>query len=285
MMDLACSFFLLVATLAAAIAYSVRVVTRGRATSERVEREGRSLLLGKGAMEMFHWILEPLAVACDRLGVTANGVTFGALALAVAAGVAIAIGHPGVAAALAALSASGDGLDGTIARRTETASGAGDVLDSAVDRYSELVFLGGFALALRENAPLLLLSLLAILASFMVSYSTAKAQALQLSVPRGSMRRTERAVYLILGTALAPLAAWADPKWALVPIVAALLLVAVVGNVSAVRRLVAVAEGARARGARRRRRPVTAGAEVPPRFAERPPSIGGTAARVGRSAP
>jgi CDP-diacylglycerol--glycerol-3-phosphate 3-phosphatidyltransferase len=154
-----------------------------------------------------------------------------------------------VAAALAAVSASGDGLDGMIARRTKTASEAGDVIDSAADRYSELAFLGGVAFALRESSPLLVLSLLAILASFMVSYSTAKAQALQLPAPRGSMRRTERAVYLILGTALTPLAAWVDPAWARAPIVAALALVAIVGNVSAVRRIAAVASGARARAA------------------------------------
>jgi CDP-diacylglycerol---glycerol-3-phosphate 3-phosphatidyltransferase len=246
-LDLVCSASLVAVVLVATIAYSVRVARLGPARSARVEREGRSLLLGKGAMEMFHWVLDPLGVACEALGVTATEVTLGSLFLASGAGVALALGHDGVGAALAAIAASGDALDGLVARRTKTASDAGEVIDAAVDRYGEFAFLGGLAFAVRETGWLLALTLFALLASFMVPYSTAKAEALQLPAPRGSMRRTERAVYLIFGTALAPFAALANPAWTRAPIVAALALVAVAGNVSAVRRLAAVVRGARGR--------------------------------------
>jgi phosphatidylglycerophosphate synthase len=247
MIDLGCSTVLLALVLVAAIAYGARVALRGRAASERVEREGNSLLVSKSAMELFHWVLEPIGAACERLGITANAVTWGSLVLAIGAGLALAAGHMGVGAALATVSAAGDALDGAIARRTRTASEAGEVLDAAIDRYGEFAFLAGLAFWFRASSTLLGLTLLAVLASFMVSYSTAKAEALQLEAPRGSMRRTERAVCTILGAGLSPLAAALNPAWFVGPIAVAVGVVGTIGNVSAVRRLVAIARAARLR--------------------------------------
>ena len=85
----------------------------------------------------------------------------------------------------------------------------------------------------------------------MVSYSTAKAEALGVPAPRGAMRRQERAVYLVVGVGLVPVAAAACARMGLplgsraLPLLAVLGLVAVVGNVSAVRRLRAIAEAVR----------------------------------------
>jgi phosphatidylglycerophosphate synthase len=251
MIDLACSELLLAIVLVAAVAYGARVASRGRAASARVEREGQSVFVGKGAMEMFHWVLEPFGALCEKLGVGANGVTWASLVLALGAGLALAMGHFGVGAALATLSAAGDALDGAIARRTRTSSDAGEVLDAAVDRYGEFAFLAGLAFWFREQPVALVATMAAVLASFMVSYSTAKAEALQLPAPRGSMRRTERAVFTILGAGLSPLVAQLRPDWFEWPMVAAVALVAVVGNVSAVRRLAAIAEAARVRDASR----------------------------------
>jgi phosphatidylglycerophosphate synthase len=241
MIDFACSAVLLALVLVATLAYGARVALRGRAASERVEREGNSALVGKSAMELFHWVIEPIGAGCERVGITANAVTWGSLVLAVAAGSALAVGHMGIGAALATVSAAGDALDGAIARRTRTASDAGEVLDAAIDRYGEFAFLAGLAFWFRAQPALLGLTLLAVLASFMVSYSTAKAEALQLEAPRGSMRRTERAVCTILGAGLSPIAAAVDPAWTVAPIALA------IGVVSAVRRLVAIARAARLR--------------------------------------
>jgi CDP-diacylglycerol--glycerol-3-phosphate 3-phosphatidyltransferase len=252
MVDLACSALLVAVVVATACGYAVRVLVRGRLKSERVEREGESALLSKGAMESFHWAIEPLGRACARAGMSAEGVTFASLVVALAAGVAIGFGHLGVGAALAALAAAGDGLDGAVARITGTVSEAGALLDAVVDRYGEFAFLGGLAFAFRDRADVLLLALFALLACFMVSYSSARAAAMQLPAPRGSMRRTERAVYLVLGAALSPIAAWLSPRWATAPVVATLALVAVVGNASAVQRLRALARGARSSSSRAR---------------------------------
>jgi CDP-diacylglycerol--glycerol-3-phosphate 3-phosphatidyltransferase len=83
----------------------------------------------------------------------------------------------------------------------------------------------------------------------MVSYGSAKAEALGVPVPPGAMRRAERAVCLCAGVASTPVFAWwaqgsALPPWAAqAPLFAALGLVAVVANVSAIRRLRFLARG------------------------------------------
>ncbi|MBK6532465.1 MAG: GtrA family protein [Deltaproteobacteria bacterium] len=138
----------------------------------------------------------------------------------------------------------GDALDGMVARATGVASDAGEVLDAAVDRYQEFAFLAGLAVYYRANTAWLLLTLAALLGSVMTSYVTAKAEALQTEVPRGAMRRPERALYLTLGAILTPVATALsgghDPWISHSPMLLALASVAVVANLSAARRLVAL---------------------------------------------
>jgi CDP-diacylglycerol--glycerol-3-phosphate 3-phosphatidyltransferase len=97
----------------------------------------------------------------------------------------------------------------------------------------------------RQSSLGVSLVLMALLGSFMVSYASAKAEALRAQIPRGAMRRPERAAYLIVGAALTPIvapfvAAHVEdaPGWLLEsPALGAVALVALVANVSAVRRL------------------------------------------------
>jgi CDP-diacylglycerol--glycerol-3-phosphate 3-phosphatidyltransferase len=249
--DLAFSLTLAATTLVVAVAYAGRVSRAGAAKHSRVDRAGSSPLLGKSAMEMGYWAMRPAARACVALGVSANAVSLASLVLAGFAGLALGAGAFGVGAALSLLSSAGDAVDGMIARETGTASESGEVLDAAVDRYAELFFFGGIAYLERFDGFTLGLTLAATAGAIMVSYSTAKAEALHVVAPRGAMRRQERAVYLVVGTALVPIAAAvcaraALPMWiARAPLVAVLAIVAIVGNVSAVRRLRAVAEAVR----------------------------------------
>jgi CDP-diacylglycerol---glycerol-3-phosphate 3-phosphatidyltransferase len=231
LVDLVCGSAVLVSSAAIVLAYAARCALRGRVVFERVAQAGQSVLLGFGPMNAFYWALQPVARGCVALGVGANAVTIASLGLAAGAGLALASGHTGTAALLAALSSLGDALDGLVARRTRTASEAGEVLDAAVDRYGELFFLSGAAVRLRHEPWMLVATLAAIGGGFMVSYASAKAEALHLPAPRGTMRRPERAAYLTLG---ATLAALAGSLW---PLVAAISLVALVANASAVARL------------------------------------------------
>jgi CDP-diacylglycerol---glycerol-3-phosphate 3-phosphatidyltransferase len=239
----------------AALAYGVRCVLHGRAHSERVDRQGGSALLGKSVMEGFYWFITPFARLLISVGVTPNQISWSSIVLGVLAGVCMAFGHFGSAAIFATLSAIMDSLDGMVARLTGVASDAGEVLDAAADRYVEFLFLGGLAVYYHEIPSLLIVTLFALAGSFMVSYSTAKAEALGVEAPKGSMRRPERALYLTLGAALSPVTI---PMFELDrqfpvpvghPMVFAVALVAVLSNLSAVERLVAIARAVRAKAA------------------------------------
>jgi CDP-diacylglycerol---glycerol-3-phosphate 3-phosphatidyltransferase len=247
--DLALSVTFVAALGLAGAAYGVRVIALGRAKHARVEKEGESALLGKGPMEMLYWFMQPVGHAALKLGITANMMTVMSLVLGLFAGVALAMGHFGVAAVIATVSAAGDALDGWIARETGTSSNAGEVFDAAVDRYVELAFLGGLAFYFRDQPFILALAILALGGSFMVSYATAKAEAMQVTAPRGAMRRTERAVYLTAAIAITPIfqALSHNAAWSIAPVAFALALVGVVGNASAVRRLSVVAAALRLR--------------------------------------
>lgn len=230
------------------VLYGIRIVSHGAVHSERVAKIGGTALVGRGIMDATYWAIEPVVRGLAALGITPNGLTYAALVLGVAAGVALGVGWFGLACLLATLSTIGDILDGQVARLTKTGSNRGELLDAAVDRYTEFAFLAGLALWLRGSAWQLALVLGALLASFMVSYASAKAEALQVSPPRGLMRRHERALYLILGAGMVPvlepvLVARGWP--AATPVLAAVALVAVIGNLAAVQRFVRIARALR----------------------------------------
>jgi CDP-diacylglycerol--glycerol-3-phosphate 3-phosphatidyltransferase len=219
---------------------SVRV----RATQAR-----SSLLVPRAVLDVALSVLDHLARGLIALGVTANAITVSSVVLAAIAGALLCFGQFGWAAALMIAASLGDALDGLVARRTGSASVAGALLDASIDRYEEFFFLGGIAVYFHDSTWALMLTLFALSGSFMVSYGSAKAEALGVQVPAGAMRRTERAVCLCLGAALTPVSGWAVlestlPPWAAhAPLFAALGLVAVVANVSAIRRLRFLARG------------------------------------------
>jgi phosphatidylglycerophosphate synthase len=235
--DLACTTVLLALLCAISGAYAVRVVRAGTAHHARVDAEGKSALLAKGVMEMLVWGASPVVNACARLRITPDTVTYSSLALGTAAAAAFATGHFGVGALLATAAGACDSIDGLLARKLGVSSPAGELLDAAVDRYVDFALLAGVAFWFRGEPARLLLALFALLASFMVSYSTAKAEAMHVAPPRGSMRRVERAVLLVGAATLTPLAAQLGAGWSAVPMLVALGLIALVGNASAVQRL------------------------------------------------
>jgi len=234
----------------AAVLYAVRLATRGRAISDRVSKIGGTAVLGQGVMEWTYWAVDPITKFFVTIGVTPNGMTWGALVLGLGAGVALAFGWFGLACLLSTMSTIGDILDGQIARMTNTGSDRGELLDAAVDRYTEFAFLAGLLIFFRGSVWMMCLALGALLASFMVSYASAKAEALQVSPPRGLMRRHERSTYLICGAGFsATIGVWIqnarpDVPWFSIEL-AALAIVAAIGNYSAVVRFVRIGRALR----------------------------------------
>ena len=231
---------MLVLVVATAAAYGVRVMVYGVARSERVAKIGGTPILGQELMDWTYWAVGPIVRGLAAAGITPNMLTWAAFVFGCGAGVALAFGWFGLAVMLATFSTVGDILDGQVARMTNTGSDRGELLDAAVDRYTEFAFLAGLVIFFRESVLLVLLTMAALLASFMISYTSAKAEALQVSPPRGLMRRHERAVYLICGVGFTALfGTWIASHGlpAITPLIAALLAVAVIGNAAAVIRL------------------------------------------------
>lgn len=228
--------------------YGLRLAARGAFHSDRVAKIGGTALVGRGVMDMTYWAIEPLVRGLAALGVTPNGLTWSALVLGLGAGGALAFGWFGLATLLATMSTIGDILDGQVARLTGTGSDRGELLDAAVDRYTEFAFLAGLVIYLRDSWWQMALALGALLASFMVSYASAKAEALRVSAPRGLMRRHERSTYLIAGIGLSPLVGPALVARGLpyqTTCLIALGVVAVIGNLAAVLRLVRIGRALR----------------------------------------
>lgn len=211
--------------------------------SEALPERRSSSLLPQAAVDAALRAIDRIAGFLVACGISANAVTVGSLVLAALAGSALAVGWFGCAAIAGTASALGDALDGAVARRTRSASVGGSLLDASADRYGEFLVLGGLAIHFRDHVAALVLTLGAMVGSFMVSYGSAKAEALRVPVPGGLMRRPERAMCLCAGVAVtAPLSWLAErgdlPAWtARAPVFAALGLLAFIANASAVARL------------------------------------------------
>ena len=210
----------------------------------RVTREGGTVFLAERLMQRAYTWIDALAAACVRLGLRADTVTWFSLLAGLVAGLLAARGWLGAAAWALALSGLCDGLDGAIARRTHTASAAGAVLDSALDRYVEFFFCAGLLVHFAGHTAWQLLVVVTLFGGFMVTYSTAKAEALAIKPPRGWMKRPERLVWFAGGATLA--AAGRLVGWpAHYAMLAALTVIAVFAHLSAVLRLRALVAATR----------------------------------------
>jgi phosphatidylglycerophosphate synthase len=255
MADLVCSLILCAFVIVIATTWTIFAIFPARDRNRRLDGHG-GIMLGRGLMEVAYKLLAPLVNVLYSLKVTPNMVTTFSLVPAAISTVFIATGHFGIGALLATGSGFCDMFDGMLARRYQSTSDVGELFDAAVDRYVEFLLLAGLAYYFRDSPIAVTLALVAILGSFMVSYTTAKAEALGIQPPKGAMRRAERAVYVTCGCGFAPL-------WGLVipgsprlftlsyglelPVELAMFLVGVVANVSAVRRMLRVAELIRAK--------------------------------------
>ncbi len=130
-----------------------------------------------------------------------------------------------------------DIFDGGVARLRGEASRGGAFLDSVLDRASDVIVFGClfWSLAGQGDRTTALLTLVALVASFLVSFVRAEAEALGLTLTEGLVQRLERYVALMIGL-IAP--------GMLRPVMA---LLAALGLVTAAQRLWSAWRGAAAR--------------------------------------
>ncbi len=105
-----------------------------------------------------------------------------------------------------------DILDGALARAASKGTVFGAFLDSTFDRLGEAAMLAAIGLVFMRdgNEIALVATFAAVIGSFLVSYTRAKAEALGLRADIGFGSRTERVVLISVGLGLAP---WGLLQW------------------------------------------------------------------------
>lgn len=160
--------------------------------------------------KLIYHIINPIIKGMIKIGITPNIVTFiGFLGNCLGAGMFVYeaysgddsmcwIGWGGLVLLLSGLF---DMMDGRLARLGNMSSTFGAFWDSTLDRYSELISLGGLAAFWFTVGDGLwgIITLLALIGSIMVSYVRARAEGLGLDCKVGFMQRPERVVALAIG--------------------------------------------------------------------------------------
>lgn len=186
-------------------------------------------------------VLDPFVDAVDRVGLTPDGISVLAFVFAVAAGIAYGFAggaytdaRPGlyaVGTVFVALNGWCDLLDGALARLQGSQSKRGDLLDHVVDRYADIIIVGGLAAGLGRFG----LGFLAITGVLMTSYLGTQAQAVGLErVYGGLVGRADRLAIIGIVTAIASLFAGSLSGLTLVGWL--LVFLAAIGHLTALQR-------------------------------------------------
>ena len=194
-------------------------------------------------------IISPLGNILARFGVHPNALSIAGLVLSIAAGFVYSTGSFFWAAWAVVLSGTCDALDGGLARETRTSSNFGAFFDSALDRYSDSFILMGLAwyfaggprfieaqgqaIDAVQSPWAVIFAIMAMLGSFMVSYTRARAEGLGIDCKVGLMQRPERITLLVMGSLLG-----AIPVIGLILMKCTLLVLAIVSNFTAIHRII-----------------------------------------------
>jgi CDP-diacylglycerol--glycerol-3-phosphate 3-phosphatidyltransferase len=158
-------------------------------------------LLNKHWVTGFEIVIGPVTRFLVNLRVHPHVITFSGLAISILAFNFFRLGRFFWAGVMVVLAGVCDVLDGKLARETNRMSKFGALMDSTIDRYSEVIMLLGIAVFFRQtHVHIAYLIILAIAGSFMVSYTRARAEGLGLECKVGLMQRPERITYLALGS-------------------------------------------------------------------------------------
>jgi CDP-diacylglycerol--glycerol-3-phosphate 3-phosphatidyltransferase len=144
-------------------------------------------------------LLGPVVRLFVRLGISPTVVTLSGLALSLGAALLFARGFFLGAGVITGLVGLCDTIDGEVARTSGSVSSAGAILDSTVDRFSEaVIFIGIGWYYLKVSQWFVLITLLALLFSFLVSYVRARAEGTGRECQVGFFERPVRVIILVI---------------------------------------------------------------------------------------
>jgi len=161
-----------------------------------------------------------------RTGVTPNILTTTGVSLCLVAAVLVPLEDRGdqvlvywLAAAIFVIGSLLDILDGALARVGGKATPFGAFIDSTTDRVGEGAMLAAIALVFSRHGQdwAVVVAVAAVVGSFLVSYTRARAEALGLKGDVGLGSRAERVVLITAGLVFAP---WGGLPWAIVVLAA-----------------------------------------------------------------
>jgi CDP-diacylglycerol---glycerol-3-phosphate 3-phosphatidyltransferase len=178
---------------------------------------------------VFKGILDPIGTFLNRIGLTPNAITLLGLAGTTFGAWVISRGEITKGGIILLLSVLVDALDGTMARLRGESSDFGGFVDSVSDRYAEFITFAGllYYFLSRNNFAGVMVTFAATAGSVLVSYVKARAEGLGFTAKVGILTRVERYIVMI------PLLIFNQPF-------AAVLLIAALGNITALQRILYV---------------------------------------------
>jgi len=188
---------------------------------------------------IFKGILDPIGASLNRTGLTPNAITLVGLGGTIIGAYIISQGKMTIGGIVILIFVLVDTLDGTMARLRGEPTDFGGFVDSVSDRYAEFITFGGllYYFLSQDNFAGVMVTFAATAGSVLVSYVKARAEGLGFTAKVGILTRVERYIVLI------PLLILNQPFLAVV-------LIALLGNLTAIQRIIYV----RAQGHERMRK-------------------------------
>jgi CDP-diacylglycerol--glycerol-3-phosphate 3-phosphatidyltransferase len=191
-------------------------------------------LLNKHWVAGFETVIEPVARLLVNLRIHPHILTFSGLAISILAFNFYRQGYFFSAGVMVVLAGVCDVLDGRLARETNRMSKFGALMDSTIDRYSEVLLFLGLAIFFHDkHSYIVYLIIFAIAGSFMVSYTRARAEGLGIECRVGLMQRPERITWLAVGSLLG-----AIPKYGIYLVLATIWFIAIFANITVIQRVI-----------------------------------------------
>ncbi len=193
-------------------------------------------------------LIEPIVEWFVRHRVSPNVITTAGTLCTCAAGLIFAYGHISIAGWTLGLTAFFDVVDGTVARRTGKSTVFGAFYDSTLDRVADGALFGGLTYFYathpsHHSGPMVVVSIVALLATMLTSYTRARAEGLGVEMKGvGMMERPERIALLASPQAFLGLAL---DGWILATVITVLAATARITFVQRIRHVARVTADAR----------------------------------------
>lgn len=161
-------------------------------------------ILSKHLINGFYTVFNPVGDLLENANIHPHVVTASGFLLSVITAWLFWKGYMFWGGITLILAGACDVLDGRLARNTNRTSRFGAVLDSTVDRYSEILVFMGLA-AFFHSAVMSAIIILAMAGSLLTSYVRARAEGLGLECKIGLMQRPERVTFIAVGAIIGAL--------------------------------------------------------------------------------